>query len=161
MEICDFERSHNILRNDISAFLIDFENCQYCWHSYLAQKEKFQSRKFCERKKLWKSKTQRDILMGSFCVQKHPTNLTNHRYLKDNRRNNTLTIPSKGTFQKRFSGFCPLRGSPPPYPLNGQSFSQKTLNGKGGYPPPLTESPLSFSGNFFPKRAKNDVFCIK
>merc|ERR1711954_490596 len=24
--------------------------------------------------------------------------------------------------------------------------------------PPLTESPLSFSGKFFPKRAKNDVF---
>ena len=29
----------------------------------------------------------------------------------------------------------------------------------GGTPsPPLTESPLSFSGNFFPKRTKNDVF---
>ena len=28
-------------------------------------------------------------------------------------------------------------------------------------PPPLTESPLSFSGKFFPKRAKNDVFFIK
>ena len=35
------------------------------------------------------------------------------------------------------------------------------LSGKGGYPPPLTESPLSFSGKFFPKRAKNDVFFIK
>ena len=32
--------------------------------------------------------------MGSFCVQKHPTNLTNHRYLKDNRRNDTLPFPS-------------------------------------------------------------------
>ena len=31
----------------------------------------------------------------------------------------------------------------------------------GGTPPPLTESPLSFSGKFFPKRAKNDVFFIK
>ena len=30
----------------------------------------------------------------------------------------------------------------------------------GGTPPPLTESPLSFSGKFFPKRAKNDVFFI-
>ena len=29
---------------------------------------------------------------------------------------------SKGACQKRFSGFCPLRGSPPPYPLNGKSF---------------------------------------
>ena len=47
---------------------------------------------------------------------------------------------SKGTFQKRFSGFCPLRGYPPPYPLNGKSFCQKTLSGKGGVPPlPLTE----------------------
>ena len=32
--------------------------------------------------------------MGRFCVQKHPTNLTNHRYLKDNRRNDTLPFPS-------------------------------------------------------------------
>ena len=43
----------------------------------------------------------------------------------------------KGGCQKRFSGFCPLRGYPPPYPLNGKSFCQKTLNGIGGYPPPL------------------------
>ena len=38
----------------------------------------------------------------------------------------------KGSFQKRFSGFFPLRGYPPPYPLNGKSFCQKTLSGKGG-----------------------------
>ena len=31
----------------------------------------------------------------------------------------------KGTFQKRFSGFCPLRGSPPPYPLNEKSVWKK------------------------------------
>ena len=43
----------------------------------------------------------------------------------------------KGSFQKRFNGFCPLRGYPPPYPLNGKSFCQKTLSGKGGYRPPL------------------------
>ena len=31
----------------------------------------------------------------------------------------------------------------------------------GGTPtPPLTESPLSFSGIFFPKRTKNDVFVL-
>ena len=43
----------------------------------------------------------------------------------------------KGSCQKRFSGFFPLRGyPPPPYPLNGKSFCQKTLSGKGGYPPP-------------------------
>ena len=28
----------------------------------------------------------------------------------------------------------------------------------GGTPPPFTESPLSFSGIFFPKRTKNYVF---
>ena len=31
-----------------------------------------------------------------------------------------------------------------------------SLAERGGTPPPLTESPLSFSGDFFPKRAKND-----
>ena len=30
----------------------------------------------------------------------------------------------KGSFQKRFSGFCPLRGYPP-YPLNGKSVLKK------------------------------------
>ena len=35
--------------------------------------------------------------------------------------------------------------------------SKKPLAEMGGTPtPPLTESPLSFSGNFFPKRTKND-----
>ena len=53
-----------------------------------------------------------------------------------------------------FNGICHEGG--------GESFCQKNLCGKGGYPPPpLTERPLSFSGNFFPKRAKNDVFFIK
>ena len=60
----------------------------------------------------------------------------------------------KGTFQKRFSGFCPLRGFPPPYPLNEQSFCQKTLSGQGGYPPPpLTDNhfakkPLADRGGY-------------
>ena len=37
-----------------------------------------------------------------------------------------------------------------------------SISGKGGTPPPpLTESPLSFSGKFVPKRAKNVVFFIK
>ena len=54
---------------------------------------------------------------------------------------------SKGSFQKRFSGFCPLRGyRRPPYPLNGKSVWKKKdffLNGKGGYPPPLNgQNPL-------------------
>ena len=37
----------------------------------------------------------------------------------------------KGTCQKRFSGFCPLRGVVPPCPL---SFFEHTVKG-GGYPP--------------------------
>ena len=40
------------------------------------------------------------------------------------------------------------------------SFFQKTLSGNGGSPPPLTESVLCFSGNFFPKRTRNDVFVL-
>ena len=28
---------------------------------------------------------------------------------------------NKGSCHLRFSGFCPLRGYPPPYPLNGKS----------------------------------------
>ena len=56
---------------------------------------------------------------------------------------------NKGSFQKRFSGFFPLRGYPP-YPLNGKSFCQKTLSGKGGYPlPPLNGKslfPKTFNG---------------
>ena len=51
----------------------------------------------------------------------------------------------EGSLQKLLSGFCPLRGYPPPYPLNGKSFCQKTLNGIGGYPPPLNgKSPKKF-----------------
>ena len=68
--------------------------------------------------------------------------------------------PSKGARQKLLSVFFPLRGYPPlPTPLMENHFSKKPLAEKGGIPrPPLTESPLSFSGKFFPKRAKNDVF---
>ena len=43
--------------------------------------------------------------------------------------------------------------------LKRRFFSLAELGGTP--PPPLTESPLSFSGKFFPKRAKNDVFFIK
>ena len=48
-------------------------------------------------------------------------------------------MPSKGTCQKRFSGFCPLRGYPPPTPLTENQWEKKKvffLNGIGGYPPP-------------------------
>ena len=71
----------------------------------------------------------------------------------------------KGACHLRFSGFCPLRGYPsPPNPLTENQCEKRrffSLAELGGTPPPLTESPLSFSGKFFPKRAKNDVFFIK
>ena len=65
---------------------------------------------------------------------------------------------AKGRFQKRFSGFCPLRGYPPRTPLTENHFAKKPLAERGGTTPPLTESPLGFSGKFFPKRAKKDIF---
>ena len=47
---------------------------------------------------------------------------------------------SQGSCQKRFSRFFPLREyppqPPPPYPLNGQSFCQKSLLDRGVPPPP-------------------------
>ena len=70
----------------------------------------------------------------------------------------------KGRFHLRFSGIRPLRGFPPP-PLLTENQSEKkkvfSLAERGGTPPPLTESPLSFSGKFFSKRAKKNVFFIK
>ena len=52
-------------------------------------------------------------------------------------------------------------GGTPPYPLNGQSFFQKILSRQGGgTPPPLTESPLSFSGIFFLKGLKMMFFSL-
>ena len=83
------------------------------------------------------------------------------------RQNNPVTqklSKSKGRCHLRFSGIRPLRGYPPPTPLTENQSEKKkvfSLGERGGTPPPLTESPLSFSGKFFPKRAKNDVFFIK
>ena len=54
--------------------------------------------------------------------------------------------------------FMGLREAFKTTPLTENHFAKKPLAERGGTPPPLTESPLSFSGNFFPKRAKNDVF---
>ena len=42
-----------------------------------------------------------------------------------------------------------------------KNFAKKPLAEREGSPPPLMESPLSFSGIFCPKRAKFDVFCIE
>ena len=42
-----------------------------------------------------------------------------------------------GRFQKRFSGFCPLRGYPPsPTPLTENHFAKKPLADRGGTSPP-------------------------
>ena len=45
-----------------------------------------------------------------------------------------IFIGSKGSFQKRVSGFCPLRGYPPT-PLTDNHFAKKPLADRGGYPP--------------------------
>ena len=65
--------------------------------------------------------------------------------------------------KRRFFSLAELGGTPTPPLTENQCEKKKVffLSGKGGYPPPLTESPLSFSGKIFPKRAKNDVFFIK
>ena len=61
------------------------------------------------------------------------------------RKLETKIVQHKGRCQKRFSGFCPLRGyQPPPTPLTENRFAKKPLAERGGPPPPLTESPLSF-----------------
>ena len=40
---------------------------------------------------------------------------------KESCQNRKISLETKGSFHLRFSGFCPLRGYPPPYPLNGKS----------------------------------------
>ena len=50
----------------------------------------------------------------------------------------------KGTCHLRFSGFCPLRGYPPPALMENQCEKKKvfSLTELGGTPPPpLTENP--------------------
>ena len=44
-----------------------------------------------------------------------------------------------GNLSKTFKRIFSVKGVPlpPVYPLNGKSFCQKTLSGKGGVPPPL------------------------
>ena len=55
-------------------------------------------------------------------------------------------LVTKGRSHLRFSGFCPLRGPPPPTPLTENQCEKKKvffLNGIGGYPPPLNgQNPL-------------------
>ena len=88
----------------------------------------------------WNFQTHHLINEEAFAKMKDDVVLVNTRWTSSWSKNNRR----KGSCQKRFSGFCPLRVSPPPpppHPLNGKSFCQKTLNGIGGYPPPLTENP--------------------
>ena len=48
----------------------------------------------------------------------------------------------KGRCQKSFSGFCPLRGfPPPPTPLTENNFAKKPLAERGGTPPPWQKIP--------------------
>ena len=69
-------------------------------------------------------------------------------------------IISKETFTYDLAKFFLQGGTPPP--LSGKSVREKKvffLGGKGGYPhPPKTRHLLSFSRNYFPKRAENDIF---
>ena len=65
---------------------------------------------------------------------------------------------SKGRFQKRFSGFCPLRGGgDPPIPLRKKTFFFShwfPVKGGGGVPPnSVKEKNLLF-------RSKNSIFCL-
>ena len=50
----------------------------------------------------------------------------------------TFLYHTKGSFQKRFSGFFPLRGypPPPPTPLTENNFVKKPLAERGVPPPP-------------------------
>ena len=67
----------------------------------------------------------------------------------------------KGACQKRFSGFFPLRGYPPPTPLTENHFAKKPLAERGGTAPPLTENCRKFSSKNGSKRAKIGVFWPK
>ena len=49
-----------------------------------------------------------------------------------------------GNLSKTFKRIFSVKGVPlpPVYPLNGKSFCQKNLSGKGGHPPPLNGKSL-------------------
>ena len=107
------------------------------------------------------------LLISRLCITSHQTHSSlptkEYREVKTSCCRSTMfsTSPVKGTFQKQLSGFFSVKGVPrPPTPLTENHFSKKPLAELGGTPspPPLTESPLSFSGIFFAKRTKNDVF---
>merc|ERR1711963_976225 len=70
---------------------------------------------------------------------------------------NTTYAAYKGSFQKRFSGFCPLRGGGyPPCPLRKKTFFFHTdfpLRGGGVPPNSAKEKNLLL-------RSKNSIFCL-
>ena len=74
--------------------------------------------------------------------------------------NKQIVMVVREAFKNYLADF--VKGVPPPTPLTDNHFAKKTsAERRGKLPPPLTESPPSFSGKIFPKRAKNDVFFIK
>ena len=66
-------------------------------------------------------------------------------------------------FKNVLADFFRLGGTPLPYPLNGKSFCQKTLSGKGGVPPPplngqsLCSKKLSGKGGYPPLNGQNPL----
>ena len=101
------------------------------------------------------------------CSVKFGNQLTSHHLLTDSFTDSNKNICILNLCYIRdaviyvLADFVRKGGTPPPTLTENQKKKVFFLSGKGGYPPPLTESPLSFSGKFFPKRAKNDVFFIK
>ena len=70
----------------------------------------------------------------AFAKMKDDVVLVNTRWTSSWSKNNRR----KGSCQKRFSGFCPLRGyPPPPTPLTENHFAKKPLTELGCTPPPL------------------------
>ena len=61
-------------------------------------------------------------------------------------------LTSKGTFQKSFSGFFPLRGGYPPFPSRVFGHNDFPLRGGGTPPIPLREK-SSKNSYFWPKNA--------
>ena len=78
-------------------------------------------------------------------------------------KNHKKRMDLREAFKNVLADFVCEGSIPPPYPLNGKSFCQKTLSRKGGYttPPPLTENCRKFPSKNGSKRAKLGVFWPK
>ena len=64
----------------------------------------------------------------------------------------------KAPRQKRFSGFCPLRGGGPPCPLSFFEHNDCPLRGGGDYPPIPLRKKSAKNGYFWPKNANLSPF---